>query len=76
MELAFWAWVITAAILAVGEILSGGLYLLPFGLGAAAAAAAVATGLSPGWQWGAFVVVSSVLTIVIRRVALSRRRDE
>jgi len=75
VELAFWAWVITAVILIVGEVLSSGLYLLPFGLGAACAAALSFLGASPGWQWIAFVAVSSALTIVIRRAVGRRPRE-
>jgi len=74
VELAFWAWVITAVILGVGEILSSGLYLLPFCVGAASAAGLSAAGIASGRQWIAFVGVSSVLTIVIRRVAARRER--
>jgi membrane protein implicated in regulation of membrane protease activity len=74
VELAFWAWVTVAVILGAGEILSSGLYLLPFCLGAACAAALSAMGGAPEWQWIAFLGVSSVLTVVIRRVMT--RRDE
>jgi len=74
VELAFWAWVITAVILGVGEILSSGLYLLPFCVGATSAAGLNAAGMTSGWQWIAFVGVSSVLTIVIRRIAARREK--
>lgn len=67
MGVVFWAWVTVAAILAVGEVLGSGLYLLPFAAGAAAAAIVTALGLSPSVQWIALLVVSSLLTVVIRR---------
>lgn len=73
MDVVFWAWVTVAVVLAVGEILSTGLYLLPFAAGAASAAALSALGVSAGWQWIALLGVSSVLTIVIRRLAARHR---
>jgi len=75
VDLAFWAWVITAVILGAAEILSTGLYLLPFCVGAASAAGISAAGGSAGWQWVAFVGVSSVLTVVIRRSIARRERE-
>ncbi len=70
----FWAWTTVAVVLVVGEIVSSGLYLLPFALGAGGAAALSAAGVSAGWQWLALVAISSVLTVVIRRL-VARRRD-
>jgi membrane protein implicated in regulation of membrane protease activity len=72
VELAFWAWVTVAVILAAGEILSSELYVLPFAAGAGVAAALTALDASAGWQWIAFAGVSSVLTVLIRR-AIARR---
>lgn len=74
MDVVFWAWITVTVVLVVGEILSTGLYILPFAIGAATAAALSALGVSAGWQWIALLAVSSVLTIIIRRLA-ARRRD-
>lgn len=74
MSITFWAWIITATIVFVAEILSTGWYLAPFGAGALCAAALNAADVGAGWEWIAFVGVSSVLTIVIRRAVLARDR--
>ena len=73
MDAVFWAWTTVAVVLVVGEIVGGGLFVLPFALGAAAAAALSAAGVSAGWQWIALLTISSVLTIAIRRFADRRR---
>lgn len=74
MSLTFWAWIITAVIVFVAEILSTGWYLAPFGAGALCAAALNAAGVGAGWEWIAFAGISSVLTIVIRRTIAARDR--
>lgn len=68
MNIWFWVWVALAVILLIAEILTAGFFMLPFGIGAAVAAALeyLAPG-SIGWQWAAFVGVSSALLIVLRR---------
>lgn len=65
-----WVWLVFAVIMAVGEWLEGGGFLLPFAVGASAAA--LMEWLWPGsstGQWIAFLSITSVLTIVIRRRA-------
>lgn len=66
----FWVWVALAVILSVAEIFTAGFFLLPFGIGAAVAAALefFAPG-SIGWQWTAFVGISSLMLVVLRRFA-------
>jgi membrane protein implicated in regulation of membrane protease activity len=70
MNIWFWVWVALAVILLIAEIFTAGFFMLPFGIGAAVAAALeyLAPG-SIGWQWAAFVGVSSALLIVLRRFA-------
>jgi membrane protein implicated in regulation of membrane protease activity len=65
-----------AAILAVAEVFTRGFFVAPFALGAAVAAALefVRPG-SVDAQWGAFIGVSSVVLIVVRRVILARERS-
>jgi membrane protein implicated in regulation of membrane protease activity len=65
-----WVWVALAVILSVAEIFTAGFFLLPFGIGAAVAA--VLELVWPGsiaWQWVAFIGVSSLLLVGLRRFA-------
>lgn len=55
----FWFWVWLSALLVVAEILTLGLFMLPFGIGGAAAALGAWLGLGVGWQWAVFGVVSA-----------------
>lgn len=70
MNIWIWVWIALAVILSVAEIFTAGFFLLPFGIGAAVAAVLefVAPG-SIGWQWAAFVGLSSLLLVVLRRFA-------
>jgi membrane protein implicated in regulation of membrane protease activity len=67
MDIWFWVWAGLAAILVVGEMLTAGFFLLPFGIAAALAAAVNYFGLALGWQWGVFLVTSIVLLLSLRR---------
>lgn len=69
MDTWFWVWTALAAVLIVGEMFTAGFFLLPFGIGAAAAAAADYIGLALGWQWAAFLVVSVALLFGLRGFA-------
>lgn len=69
MDVWFWVWAALAAVLIVGEIFTAGFFLLPFGLGAAAAAVLALVGASLGWQWGVFLALSAVLLLSLRRFA-------
>lgn len=64
-----WFWIILAAILIVGEIFTAGFFLLPFGIGAATAALAAGLGASTAVQWAAFVVISVVALLMVKRFA-------
>jgi len=62
-------WLIVAAILAVGEILTEGFFLAWFAIGSGVACIAAYIGLSAGWQWGLFLVTSAVLLGFSRKFA-------
>jgi len=64
-----WFWVILSAFLIVGEIFTAGFFILPFGIGAAVAAALAFLGLGLVWQWAAFLVVSVALLLPLKRFA-------
>jgi inner membrane protein len=72
LSLAFWAWIVVAVVCALGECVSGGLYTLPWAIGALVAALLEALGLATGWEWIAFVVVSSVLLVLAQRFIVKR----
>lgn len=64
-----WFWVILSALLIVGEIFTAGFFVLPFGIGAAAAAALAFMGAGLVWQWAVFLVVSVALLLPLKRFA-------
>jgi len=67
-------WVIAAALLGIGEMHTGGLYLLPFALGAAIAALLSAVGVGFAASLIAFAFVSVAVVAALRPVARSHRR--
>jgi membrane protein implicated in regulation of membrane protease activity len=67
-------WLIVAVILAVGEIVTMGLFLAPFAAGAAVAAVLAGTGAGATIEWSAFLVVSVVLLAALRPVAREHQR--
>lgn len=73
MSLALQAWIALAIVFIVGEVLSSGFLLLPFGIGALAAAGIEHFGGSDSWQWIAFLGVSSVLLVAYQRILAARR---
>ncbi len=72
MSFAFWAWITVAVVCALGECVSGGLLTIPWAIGAFAAALLEAVGVSSGWQWIAFVTISSVVLVVLQRTIARR----
>lgn len=62
----FWGWAILAIILGVAEILTGGFFMLPFALGAAAAAIITASGGALLWQLVGFAATTGAAFIVAR----------
>jgi membrane protein implicated in regulation of membrane protease activity len=73
MSLAFWAWITVAVVCALAECVTGGLLTLPWALGAGAAAVLEAFHVGVGWQWAAFIVLSSVLLVLAQRLIVQRR---
>ncbi|GAB4276983.1 MAG: hypothetical protein Kow0056_07990 [Coriobacteriia bacterium] len=70
MSIWFWFWVVLAVILIVLEIFTAGFFMLPFGIGAiAAAVVTVFAEEAVVWQWVAFLLVSFVSLVALRRVA-------
>lgn len=69
MEIWLWVWLGLAAILIIGEMLTAGFFLLPFGLGAAAAAVLAFMDAPLIWQWAVFLVASAALLAGLRRFA-------
>jgi membrane protein implicated in regulation of membrane protease activity len=70
-----WVWLAAAAVFAVGEIaVAGSFFLLPFAVGALAAAVVAFLGGSVGLEWLAFVLVSGLGAAALR--PLARRLDQ
>jgi membrane protein implicated in regulation of membrane protease activity len=65
----FWIWIILAAALYVGEMLTATLYLLPFGIGATTALIVNFLGVDLWLQWVVFVAVSIIALIALRPIA-------
>jgi membrane protein implicated in regulation of membrane protease activity len=67
-------WLVAAAVFGIGEMHTGGLYLLPFALGAALAALLAALGAGTAVSVIAFAAVSLVVVAGLRPVARRHRR--
>ena len=67
-------WLVAAAVFGIGEMHTGGLYLLPFALGAALAALLSAVGAGTAVSVIAFAAVSLVVVAGLRPVARRHRR--
>jgi membrane protein implicated in regulation of membrane protease activity len=74
VSFAFWAWIVVAVVCGLAECVSGGLYTFPWGVGALAAATVEAIAPGSGWQWAAFVCVSSAVLIAAQRLIVRRRK--
>jgi membrane protein implicated in regulation of membrane protease activity len=69
-------WFVAAAVLAVGEMLTAGFFLLPFAIGAAAAALLALAGVSVPLQLISFAVVSLVSLYLIQQFAQKDTQGE
>jgi membrane protein implicated in regulation of membrane protease activity len=69
-------WFVGAAILALGELLTAGFFLLPFAVGAAAAGVLALIGVSPAIQIITFVVVSVGSLWLLQQFAKKDRHGE
>ena len=72
MTIVAWAWTAVAILLALGEAVTGGLFILPWAIGGAVAAVLAALRVSSNWQWIAFVGISMVLFVVAQRLIVRR----
>jgi membrane protein implicated in regulation of membrane protease activity len=73
LSVAFWAWICVTVLLALAEAASGGLLMLPWAVGAGAAALLEALHVESTWQWIAFVVVSLTLFTIAQRFIRRRK---
>lgn len=71
-ELWRWVWTGLAVLLSVAEIFTAGFFLLPFGIGAAAAALLAWVGVGLVLQWLAFIAVSIVALVGLQRFVRSQ----
>src|SRR5919204_4160697 len=67
-------WVIAACAFGIGEMLTTGFFLAPFGVGAALAAIIDVAGASELTSWLVFVAVSLLTLVVVRPIARSHLR--
>jgi membrane protein implicated in regulation of membrane protease activity len=67
-------WLIAAALFGVGEMHSGGFYLLPFAIGAALAAVLSLLGVGALLSAIVFLVTSAIVVLALRPVAHRHRR--
>ena len=69
-----WLWTGFAVVMGIGEIFTAGFFLLPFAIGAAAAAVLAWVGVSIMAQWLVFFGVSLIAMVYLRRFI--RRQDQ
>jgi membrane protein implicated in regulation of membrane protease activity len=70
-----WIWIGAAIILGIGELLTAGFFLLPFAVGAAAAAILAFVGVGFPLQLVTFVIISVVFLAVLQRFAKQEQSD-
>lgn len=75
MHIWFWAWVLLTVILGAAEALDRRWYTLPFAIGTGLAALLEALGVWVGWQWLAFLAVSSAVFVGIQRFIRPSRKS-
>jgi membrane protein implicated in regulation of membrane protease activity len=71
-----WIWIAAAVILSIGELLTVGFFLLPFAVGAAAAAILAFIGVSVPLQLVTFVVISVIFLAVLQRFAKGEQESD
>jgi len=64
----FWIWIVVAAVLYIGEMLTTSFFLLPFGLGATIALVANIFGAEIWLQWVLFIIVSVLALAFLRPI--------
>lgn len=73
MNVWFWSWIVLVVVFALGEAVTGGFFVMPWAFGAAVAALLEGLGVGVGWQWIAFIGVSSVVLVGYQRLVVRRR---
>lgn len=68
-ELWRWIWIAAAFVFGVGEVFTAGFFILPFAVGAVVAAILAWLNVAVGIQWAAFLVISLLALIGLRRLA-------
>jgi membrane protein implicated in regulation of membrane protease activity len=78
MDQALWAgvWLVSAAVLAIGEMITAGFFLLPFSVGAATSALLAIAGVAVPIQLISFAVVSLVALYIIQKFARNSTETE
>ena len=69
-----WLWTCSAVVFSLAEVFTAGFFLLPFAIGAAAAAVLAWLDVHILWQWLVFFVGSAVSFVYLRRFV--RRLDD
>ena len=69
-----WLWTCSAVVFSLAEVFTAGFFLLPFAIGAAAAAVLAWVDVHILWQWLVFFVGSAVSFVYLRRFV--RRLDD
>lgn len=68
MRIWFWAWLIAAIAIAAVSAIARDRYSAPWAAGAGTAALLEAFRVDPGWEWAAFLVLSTVVFVAVNRV--------
>lgn len=71
-----WIWLGTAAVMAVGEMVTAGFFILPFAVGATVAFLLSWFEVAVGIQWAAFVVISVVSLVALRRFSANNEDEQ
>ena len=75
-ELWRWVWVGMALVMGLGEIVTAGFFLLPFGIGAALAAIAAWTGLHGAVQWVLFFGGTGISMLFVLRYMRAQDQED
>ncbi|MDE0613875.1 MAG: NfeD family protein [bacterium] len=71
-----WLWTCSAVVFSLAEVFTAGFFLLPFAIGAAAAAVLAWVDAHILWQWLVFFVGSAVSFVYLRRFVRRLDHDE
>ena len=71
-----WLWTCSAVVFSLAEVFTAGFFLLPFAIGAAAAAVLAWLDVHILWQWLVFFVGSAVSFVYLRRFVRRLDHDE